>query len=554
LQIRKGIHHISHLPRYKEVANVLIKHGFGSFFDRFSFRKLTKEELQNRLELQGRNIPRRLRFALEELGPTFIKLGQLLSTRPDFLPAEYITELEKLQNDVPPFSYEVLKEICNDAGIDIEKDFAHFVDEPIAAASMAQVHRATLHSGKDVVLKVQRPGIQNMVETDLDILLELASLLEKRTSWGKLYKVTEIVKEMGEALHNELDFHKEARNTDMFYSQFKNDDKVIIPAVIWGYSSQRILTLEYISGIKISDFVNLKKADFDTVKIANNLVEALFKQIYENGFFHADPHPGNIAITGGEKIIFYDFGQVGIIDEVTKERAMNLLISMMRYDSNGVTRALLDIGIGSQYVNKEEFRRDVAFLQRKYYGLPLSEINVGKALSELLELSVKYQMRIPAELSLMVKMLMTIESIISRLDPQLSIVDIAEPFGKKLLTQRIAPDRLKNDFRDLVIDYVNLVQNFPREADNILKIVEEGELKLKLEHSNLRKLGNRFDIMSNRVSLAIILASIIVGTSLMVDKASNPFFLRIPLVEAGFVTAMILGLFLVYSIIKSGKY
>lgn len=271
-------------------------------------------------------------------------------------------------------------------------------------------------------------------------------------------------------------------------------------------------------------------------------------------FFHADPHPGNIAISEGEKIIFYDFGQVGIIDDVLKEKGMNLIINMMRYDTNGVTRALLDIGIGSQYVNQEELRRDVSKLQQKYYGLPLSDINMGEALGELVELSIKYQMRLPAELSLLVKMLMTLEGIVSQLDPQLSIVDIAQPYGKKLIMRKFSPERLKQNVEDLAIDYGSLFKSFPRDLENILKTITEGQLQIKMEHTNLKKLANRIDIMSNRLSLAIILASIIIGTSLVVDKTSSSILSKIPLVEVGFSIAVILGFVLAYSIIRSGRY
>jgi len=554
LRIHTSISHIHHLPRYREVVNILIKHGFGFIFDRFTIRKLKEKELKEKIETEGHNIPRRLRHVLEELGPTFVKLGQLLSTRPDFLPPDYIKELEKLQNEVPPFSYNVLMRVLNEEGINIEENFSYFESKPIAAASIAQVHRAVLKSGQQVVIKVQRPKIDKIIETDLEILLEISHLLERKTNWGKIYRVSEIVEELAEALRNELDFRKEARNADIFYNNFKNEKNVIIPRVYWEYSSARVLILEYVEGVKISDFAGLKKAKYSTEKIAAHLLEALFKQVYEHNFFHADPHPGNIAITEGEKVIFYDFGQVGIIDEVTKERSINLLVSMMRYDSSGVTRALLDIGIGSQHVNKEELRRDVSYLQKKYYGIPLSDIDVGVALSELIELSVKYRLRLPAELSLIVKMLMTVENIVSQLDPQLSIVNIVEPFGRKVMTKKFSPERFKLDMQNLLLDYTNLVREFPREADNILKIMEEGELKIKMEHTNLQRLSSRIDIMSNRLSLAIILAGIIVGTSLMTDKVSSTVFARIPVVEIGFITAMILGLFLAYSIIRSGRY
>jgi len=546
--------HLQHFPRYREVGAILIKHGFGFIFDWFTRMRLKSNNKIKKTDDILYSRPIRLRMALEELGPTFVKLGQLISTRPEFMGPEYIKELEKLQNNVPPFAYEVLVSILEEQGLDLDNDFRYFNTQPLAAGSIAQVHEAVLKNGKEVVLKVQRPGIEKTVEEDLEILRAISLMLEKRTSWGRLYKVSDIVDELGDALRNEMDFRKEAQNMDIFYENFKNDQTVLIPQVIWDYSSTKVLCMEQIRGIKISDFISLKKMNYNTEKIASNLIGALFRQVYEHGFFHADPHPGNIAIYEGEKIVLYDFGQVGRIDEVTKEKGMSLVISMMRYDTNGVTRALLSLGLGSQHVNKEELRRDVSRLQQKYYGLPLSEINYGVALSELIQLSIKYQMRIPAELSLIGKMLMTIESIVSQLDPQLSIINIAEPYGKRIMRKRMSSHRLKHDFEDLFIDYASFLKTFPRELDNILKIIEEGELKVKMEHSNLRKLTTKVDIVTNRISLAIIIASLIVGTSLIVDKTSSNIFAHIPLVELGFITAMILGLFLIYSIIKSGKY
>ncbi|MBO8158481.1 MAG: AarF/ABC1/UbiB kinase family protein [Thermosyntropha sp.] len=549
-----NLNHLKHVPRYREVANILIKHGFGFVVDVLNYKGFFISKFSRRKEAEFIGPPGRFRALLEDLGPTYVKLGQILSTRPDILGKEYITELEKLQNDVPPFSFEILRALCLEEGIDIDNEFAYFNPEPIAAASIAQVHEAVLKTGEKVVVKVQRPGIQKLVETDLKILKEISLVLEKRTAWGSFYKISEIVDELGEALLNELDFRKEARNADKFYNNFKNDKHVLIPKVYWEYSSSRILTMQYVEGIKISNLIELKKAGFNTRKIAQNLVDSLFKQIWDYGFFHADPHPGNIAIAEGERIILYDFGQVGVIDDVLKEKGMNLIINMMRYDTNGVTRALLDIGIGSQYVNQEELRRDVSKLQQKYYGMPLSDINVAEALGELVELSIKYQMRLPAELSLVVKMLMTVEGIVSQLDPQLSIVDIAEPYGKKLLMRKFSPDNIKGHIKDLFMDYGSLAKSFPRDMENILKTIEDGQLKIRMEHTNLKKLADRIDIVSNRLSLAIILASIIIGTSLVIDKASSNILSRIPIVEVGFGLAVVLGFVLAYSIFRSGRY
>jgi ubiquinone biosynthesis protein len=555
MRTRSKLNRINHLKRFKEVSNILIKHGFGFIFDRIDLRgRVGLKQKENQIKIPLGSMPWRFRCAIEELGPTYIKLGQILSTRPDLLEPEYITELEKLQNEVPPFPYEQVVNVCVQEGIDLEKDFSYFNLEPIAAASIAQVHEAYLKNGDHVVVKVQRPGIEKVVETDLEILYHLSQLLEKRTDWGRLYKISDIVSELAAAITRELDFNQEARNADLFRNNFASSKNVKIPLVYWDYSSRRVITLEYMGGVKISNFTGLKQAEYNTENICKNLVDALFKQVYEHGFFHADPHPGNIAVTTGESIIFYDFGQVGVIDEILKQNCMEMLIGMMRYDVAGVTRALLKLGVGTQYINKIELQQEISRLQQKYYGMPLSEIKIGEALGELVQLSIKFQIRIPAELSLMAKMFMTVESIVSQLDPKLSIVDIAEPYGRKVLMKRYSPDHLKEKIKNITFDYANLIEAAPRELENLLYLLKEGELKVKMEHTNLNKLSSKIDIISNRLSVAIIVASIIIGTSLIVDKTSDNIIKQVPLVEVSFVTTMILGLFLVYSIIKSGRY
>ncbi|MGI6428242.1 MAG: ABC1 kinase family protein [Syntrophomonadaceae bacterium] len=359
----KRLSHVNHLPRYREVVNVLMKHGFGFIFDRFTLRKFKygKTKSNQQVDFRSPSAARHLREAFEELGAAFVKLGQLLSVRPDLLAPAYIEEFEKLQDGVAPFPYEQVEQLCLEEGILIDDLFASFDREPIAAASMGQVHEAYLKTGEHVVVKVQRPNIEAQVRTDLAIMMELAQLLEKRTKWGRLYKVSEIVAELSQAIINELDFHKEARNAANFYKLYRNDPTVRIPKIHWDYSTQRVLVMEYVGGIKISNLAELKRANYDSRLIASRLIEALFKQVYDNSVFHADPHPGNIAIGEGEVIVFYDFGQVGVVEHQAREKYVALLIGMMRYDTDAVTRAILDIGISHQNINKEELRKDVSY-------------------------------------------------------------------------------------------------------------------------------------------------------------------------------------------------
>lgn len=552
--IKKSIY-FKNFGRFREIGSILIKHGFGFLFDNTSLRKFlsfNKEVIDE--NLISYSSPQRLRMAFEELGPTFIKLGQLLSVRPDLLDQAYIEEFEKLQNDVESIAFEQVVEVCQQNGIDIYREFLSFDRDPIAAASIAQVHKAKLINGEDVVVKIQRPGIEKIIFTDLEILLDISRILERKTSWARFYQLNKVVQELRQAIISELNFLSEAENIETFIRNFQGHKNIRIPRVIKKYTTRQVLVLEYLEGIKISDFETLQKSKLNHRRIAENLVDILYNQIYIYGFFHADPHPGNLAIAEDESIIVYDFGQVGHLDNILKENCLDLLISMVRYDVNGVTRALLKIGEETQHVNREELRRDVSKLQKKYYGMPLGQINIGESLTEILELFMHYRVRIPAELSLLGKMLMTIEGIISQLDPSISIVDIAEPYGRKAVMHRYKPDRLKSGLENLAFDYSRLVQDLPRSAESLIHLINEGELKIKMEHVNLPRATAKFDIMSNRLSLAIILAGIIVGTALIYDSAQPALFGRFSLAEFGFVTAMILGLFLAYSILRSGKY
>jgi ubiquinone biosynthesis protein len=556
LLFKNGITHLQHMNRYKEVANIFIKHGFGFLFDRMSLNNITGF-FKSRVREQENDVftrPQRLRMALEELGPTYIKIGQLLSIRPDLLGSSYIEELEKLQDHVPPISNEELIHVLRQKNLDPERDFKSFDPLPIAAASIAQVHSAYLHNGQRVVVKIQRPEIKEKIHTDLEILTDLSKLLEKRTDWGRFYHISEIIAELGQAIRSELDFLNEGRNAEIFADNFRHESNVIIPRVFWDYSSDNILVLEYIAGIKIIDFANLKKSNMNNELIAERLLKALFLQIFIHGFFHADPHPGNIAISAEQKIVFYDFGQVGTIDHVLKDKCVDLIISMMRYDVSGVTDSLLAIAIGGQSVNRNDLVRDVAKLEQKYYGVPMSQIKLGESLGELLELSSRYQVRIPPELSLMAKMLMTVESIIVQLDPQISIVDIAGPYGRKLMMQRYSLRQMSRKSFDLAWDYVRLMQKMPHHTENLMRVLNEGEFTVKMEHVNLKSIASKVDVLSNRLSVAIILAAILIGSALIMDNNPASILNRLPLADIGFSIAAILGFSLTYSIIKSGRY
>lgn len=546
-----------HLARYKEVANILAKHGFGYLFGQIGLRDLLprwseRERIKTKTRMTA---PQRVFSVLEELGPTFVKLGQILSTRPDLIPREYIAELERLQDDVPPFSFEQVQDIIRtDQGKEIPELFRDFAPVPLASASIGQVHRAVLLNGEEVVVKVQRPMIQQVIETDLEIMFDLARLIESRTNWGKFYRLVDVVEEFSTALLAELDYTVEGRNADRFQKMFADDPTVYIPAIYWENSTRRVLVMEYVEAVKVSAVEKLLEAGYSLERVAQNAVNALLKQIYVHGFFHADPHPGNLSVLPGEKIVFMDFGQVGRVDAAIREKGVDMILAMVRYDVNGVMRSLLEIGITQHTVNHQLLRRDMTRLQEKYYGLPMSQISVGEALQELIDLAYKHQIRIPAEFTLLIKSLVTMEGMVNQLNPEMSMLDIAEPFARRMVKGRMTPKRLQRRVIETLGEWYGFATRVPRQVENILGQVEEGEIRLQLEHRNLNRVMMRLNVIANRIALSIMIAGLIVGSSLISQRADSSSLWSLKIAEGGFVVAMAMGLWLIVAIFRTGRF
>jgi len=544
-----------HFRRYREIANVLAKHGFGYILDQTGLIDFLPKRTRLTADKDKLGAPERLLHVLEELGPTFVKLGQIMSTRADLLPEPYIKQLSKLQDDVPPLPFEEIEPVIMDEfNKPAAELFAVFDQTPLASASIGQVHKAVLHSGEAVVVKVQRPNIARKIETDLEILFNIARIAERRTGWGQLYQPVDIVEEFTQSIRNELDYLAEGRNAERFKKNFQTNDGVVIPGVHWQHSSKRVLVLEFMQGIKISNLEQLDREGYNRKEIAATVVNAMLQQVFEDGFFHGDPHPGNLAVLPEGKVLFMDFGQVGRVDSWLQERFSDLILALVRQDVNLIVRSLLKIGVVHKGINLQGLKKDVSRLQRKYYGVPMSQIKLGDTLTELLELTYTYQVRIPPEVTLLIKSMVTLEALVQVLDPDLSIVDIAEPYGKKLLRKRLSPRRLGSAASEQLLELGGLLTDLPSRLENVLSMLEGGRLKAQIDVQNFRTFINILNLISNRISISIIIASIIVGSSLMAQNTVSSALMRYPVVEVGFVIAVLMGLWLIFTIYRSGRY
>ena len=564
-----------HLTRYQRILRVLFKYGFTDLVDYLHIDQYLESGLQMinrkpREQLERHSRPERLRMALEELGPTFIKLGQLLSTRPDFIPPEYLVELAKLQDSVPPFSYEEVQQIfLEEWGKDPSEIFVSFGAEPLAAASIGQVHHARILDpdppdrrdlNKDsplerkVVVKVQRPGLENIIAVDLEILAQIAGLMEEHLEEVQGHQPTAIVHEFARSLSREIDFTIELANIQRFARQFSKHKDIHVPEVFPELSTERILVMEQIEGIKASDIDRLRKENYDLPLVAERGAKLVMEQVFEHGFFHADPHPGNIFILPDNVICFIDFGQMGRLLLKDREDFTDLVLNIVAGNEKKVVSGILKITIQQEELDRDSLALDLTDFMDRYLYLSLAEFEVGKILNDLLDLASRHKLSLKPNLYLMLKALSTVEGVGLVLDPKLELIALAQPFMKKIKMNRLDPRRLGRDMGETGLQYLNLVRDLPEEARSILSQLRQGKMKLEFEHRGLGPLERSLDRVSNRIAFAIVLAAQIIGSSLIVLSGIPPRWHDLPLIGlAGFLVAGIMGFWLLISIIRHGK-
>lgn len=501
----------------------------------------------------------RIRRILEELGPTFIKLGQIMSTRPDLFPEDVILELEKLQSHVPQFPYTQVKKIIEDElDQDIKDVFQVFDETPLAAASIGQVHRATLKTGEEVAVKVQRPEISKKIDIDFDILMEMAQLAEMRLDWAKRYQLNEIVEELKETLKMELDYTIEAHHMSRIKAQFRGDPDIYIPDVYHYYTTKRVLVMDYVSGKKLKEMIADKQKVEEKKRLAEQIVDATFKQVLVDGFFHADPHPGNIMRLEDGRLVLLDFGMVGQLSPEMKQSFSELVIAMTKEDTNQMVSVLLEMGLAPDDINKKALTNDVDRLMMKYYRQALKEIRLADAMRELFQIAYKHRIELPSDFTLLGKTLLTLEGTIEQLDPSLSLVEMAKPFGEKLLRDRFRPDRIKDKLVDQWLDWYGIWQDLPQQLKQLKSVVKKGKVRVDISMPDIDLMLKKMDRISNQLSFAIILLAFsIIMVGLIIGAAltgETTILWRLPVIEIGSFVAIGMFMWLIYAIFKSGRF
>ncbi len=549
-----------HLTRYRQILTIFFKYGLGEFVDLLKIEQYIETGLQMISRKQREHTTRlsraeRVRMAFEELGPTFIKLGQVLSSQPGLIPIDIVNELAQLQDNVPPCSFEAIEAlISQEFETPLAQQFQTMESRPIASASIAQVYKARLHSGQTVAVKVQRPGIKKTIEVDLEIMLYLAGVLERNVEEFAPHRPTKIVEEFARVLEHEMDFTFEASNVERFARLFAGDDTIYVPDVFRRYTTSRVLTLEYIDGIKISDLPRLEAEGYDKKLITKRGTDLTMKQVFINGFFHADPHPGNLFILPGNIICPIDYGMVGHVDLKHRELFVDLLDGLVRQKIPKATRVLLQIAIWDREPDAVALERDLGEFIGQHFYKPIKEIEIGKLLQHLLIMLTTHRLRLPPNMFLMMKALGTIENIARQMDPDFDVILHATPFARKVMLARYMPRRVVEEIAGTVGGLHHFTRQFPDDLLDISRRLKEGKITINVEHKGLEKLMNTHDRVSNRLSFSIIIAALLIGSAMIVTTKVPPLVFGISLFGIiGFAGAAIMGVWLLIGILRKGR-
>ncbi|NNF98801.1 MAG: AarF/ABC1/UbiB kinase family protein [Desulfobacteraceae bacterium] len=550
------------LNRYRQILGTLFKYGFGDIIELLSIEQYIEIGLQmiskkRRERLERLSRAERVRMAIEELGPTFIKFGQILSTRPDLVPPDFITELSLLQDKVPSFPFEEARTILTEElGDSISDVFDDLDPEPLASASIGQVHRASLKDGEQVAVKIQRPKIRKLVEIDLEIMLHLATLMERHVTELSFHRPIKIVEEFAKSIEREMDYTIEAGSMERVSAQFIDNPHVYVPKVYRAASTARVLTCEYIDGIKISNLDRLEASGLDRKTITDRGADVVLSQIFDHGFFHADPHPGNVFVLPHNVICLLDFGMMGSVDRGLREDFVELVDSAVHRDENRAAHVLIKITDWDtdQEPDERVLSRDVSDFMGLHLYKPLKDLEIGRLLQQLLELASKHRLRIRPELFLMLKALSTVEGVARQLYPEFDMISKAEPFIRRIKMARFSPKRVSGDLIRFFSHSMEFVQNFPKDLLEITRSMRDKKLSMILELKDLDTMLATHDQISNRISFSIIIAALIIGSALIVISKTPPLLYGISLIGIiGFLAAAIMGIWLLVAILRKGK-
>jgi ubiquinone biosynthesis protein len=554
---RRSFRILRSLGRSREIATVLLNYGFGDVVERLGLMRYLQWGrrilFRRRAHPEPRlTRPQRIRLALEDLGATFIKFGQVLSTRPDLIPADLVSELTKLQESVPSFPVErAIETIESELGDTVDRLFAEFDRQPLAAGSLGQVHRARHLNGTQLAVKVRRPNVVRDVERDLELMLELAILIERHLPESRVFEPVGLVTQFARSIRREMNFVREARTLDEFARLFKGDSTLTVPGVYWELSGETIVTMDYLDGFKVSDRLAIYSANLNCRELAANGAKIFLKQVFEFGLFHGDPHPGNVRVMRNGSLGLIDFGMVGRLEDERREQLVDIFLSISQRDVKQAVDLVLTVGRPSGDVDRPLLQADIRDFIETYYGLSLERVKMGKLLSDFVLILSNHSIRYPADLMLLIRAMVTLDGLGRDLDPEFNLAQYLAPFVKRIIRNRYNPRRMAHRLLENSGRIFDAMHGVPMQLERTLQKLNHDEVKILLEHRNLDYLVTELDRSSNRIVIGMVMSSLIVASALIVRTGSaiNSSWFTIP----AFVLSSLLGVWLIYGIFRSGR-
>jgi ubiquinone biosynthesis protein len=545
------------IGRLSEIAQVAVKHGFGYFFERHRLTDLFPWVSRDGSADTTSDRGRRLREMLDELGPTFVKFGQLLSTRPDIVPPDIVVELQKLQDDVRPIPFaDVRRVIEEELGLTIEQGFLEFDEQPTAAASIGQVHHALLPNGERVAVKVQRPNAPRQIESDIALLFQAARLAKERVRALDFIDAEQVVDEFARSIRSELDYRAEARNAEIFRRNFAGQPDVKIPRVYWTYTRRRVLVLELLEGVQLADLDVAALSHAERRDLAYRIAETWMTMIFRHGFFHGDPHPANIfVLEGGAAVGLVDFGQVGKLTDEDMSRLTGLFIDAANERVEALPRRLAELGVRFPRDREEEFGDELRDVYYRYYGVSLAEIDPLQVIREAFEVIYRMNLRLPTRFVLLDKAIATLASVGIELYPEFNVFEVAKPYARNLMIERFSPERMLARARKESNELVRIAAEIPHQLHDVLDELRDGQIDVGFVHKGLDEFMHKVDVAFNRLVVALIVVGGLIGSSLIgIFATHGPFVFGVNFLSfIGFILSGALGVWLLWGVIRSGR-